>query len=60
MKIDRCFEVGNLAPPRKGFESPQEGRVYLRSGLSPTIRVDTQGRYWICYEEDGTEEDARL
>lgn len=42
---EKIVQIGNLLPPRKGFANPQEGRVYLPSGLGMTIRDDS--RYWV-------------
>lgn len=49
------MQIGNILPPRKGFDNPQEGRVYSTWDVSPTIRNDS--RYWIIevYEEDNTD-----
>lgn len=44
------MQIGNLLKPRKGFDNPQEGRVYDIGDVSPTIRNDS--RYWIVYEVD--------
>ena len=46
------MQIGNILPPRKGFDNPQEGRVYTVDDVSPTIRNDS--RYWILdvYELD--------
>lgn len=48
------MQIGNLLPDRKGFNNPQEGRVYDKDDISPTIRNDS--RYWILevYEDDNS------
>lgn len=43
------MQIGNILPPRKGFDNPQEGRVYTVDDVSPTIRNDS--RYWILEDE---------
>lgn len=50
------MQIGNLLPPRKGFDDPQEGRVYTVDDVSPTIRNDS--RYWML-EKDESEDDKR-
>lgn len=40
------MQIGNLLPPRKGFDNPQEGRVYS-TDEAPAIRNDS--RYFILF-----------
>lgn len=47
MKIE---EIGNLLPPRASYESPQEGRVYLWGGCSPSTRNDSRYYVLMLYE----------
>ena len=46
---DKIIQVGNTVPPRKGFDNPQEGRIYDPQGLSPTLntRGGNRGGYII-------------
>lgn len=46
-------QIGNLLPPRAGFDNPQEGRVYLPV-VAPTIRDDS--RYWFILGYDDKED----
>lgn len=43
------MQIGNLLKPRKGFDNPQEGRVYSTDHESPTIRNDS--RYWLLFKD---------
>ena len=47
------MQIGNLLPPREGFDNPQEGRVYLPT-IAPTIRNDN--RYWFLLENKASHE----
>lgn len=51
------MQIGNLLEPRKGFDNPQEGRVYSVGDSAPTIRNDS--RYWILevYEREAFDSD---
>ena len=42
------MQIGNLLKPRKGFDNPQEGRVYSVEYEAPTIRNDS--RYWLLFK----------
>ena len=35
----QVIELGNLLPSRKGWKSPQDGRVFHIKGISPTIEA---------------------
>jgi hypothetical protein len=48
---DRIIQIGNFVPPRKGFENPQDGRVYSTEGIAPMIRVRNTGEYFIAVYE---------
>ena len=37
MKTDKIIQLFNIVPDRKGFDSPQEGRVYSPFGIAPTV-----------------------
>ncbi|MBQ0074628.1 MAG: hypothetical protein KBT34_10585 [Prevotella sp.] len=37
----KVIELGNMLPPRKGWKSPQDGRVFSIKGISPTIEART-------------------
>ena len=50
MRTDTIIEIGNLLPPRDPFKSPQEGRVYLGDGLSPSMRNDSIYYVLMIYE----------
>lgn len=55
MRIE-LIEIGNLKPPRKNFDSPQESRVYYGGGgISPCLRAmagfDQSPKVILLYEE---------
>lgn len=43
------MQIGNILPPRKGFDNPQEGRVYSTEDVGPTMRNDS--RYWLLIKD---------
>ena len=43
------MQIGNILPPRKGFDNPQEGRVYSTEDVGPTMRNDS--RYWLLIND---------
>lgn len=48
---DKIMQIGNIVPPRKGFDNPQDGRVYAIEGIAPCIRVRKTGEYYIAVHE---------
>lgn len=46
---DRIMQIGNIVPPRKGFDNPQEGGLYSVEGVAPCLR--TNGEYYIAVHE---------
>ena len=48
---DKIMQIGNIVPSRKGFDNPQEGRVYSIDGIAPCIRVRNTAEYNILVYE---------
>ena len=44
------MQIGNLLKPRKGFNNPQEGRVYS-TDTAPAIRNDDRYYILMIYED---------
>lgn len=55
---DRIIQICNITPPRRGFDNPQEGRVYSIEGIAPCIRNDS--RFYIVVYEEGEYEDKQI
>ena len=48
---DDIIQICNITPPRRGFDNPQEGRVYSIEGIAPCIRNDSRFNI-VEYEEE--------